>query len=197
MGYGLDLVNSLAPDALLFMEHGQQQSLRTGWMGRPVYGLVGQDLKLSILGNHDYGDYVAWSSEEEKANNLDDLKKRQKSMGFDLLLNEHRTIEREGSRIHIAGVENWGKPPFPQHGDLDKATEGIPKEDFTLLMSHDPSHFDLEVKGYDKHIALTLSGHTHGMQFGIEIPGWIKWSPVRLRYPKWAGLYEENASACT
>ena len=193
VGYGLDLVNSLSPDALLFtgdMVNNKASEL-DGW--EDLYtDLSARDLKLSVLGNHDYGDYVAWSSEQEKANNLDDLKNRQRRMGFDLLLNEHRTIEREGSRIHIVGVENWGKPPFPQHGDLDKATKGIPKDDFTLLMSHDPSHFDLEVKGYDKHIALTLSGHTHGMQFGIEIPGWIKWSPVRLRYPKWAGLYEEN-----
>ena len=193
VAYGIDLINQQQSDLVLFtgdLVNNKAAEIRP-WIQyfskiKAPHGVY------SVLGNHDYGDYVAWSSEQEKANNLDDLKNRQRRMGFDLLLNEHRTIEREGSRIHIAGVENWGKPPFPQHGDLDKATKGIPKEDFTLLMSHDPSHFDLEVKGYDKHIALTLSGHTHGMQFGIEIPGLIKWSPVRLRYPKWAGLYEEN-----
>ncbi len=147
--------------------------------------------KLAVLGNHDYGDYMTWPSAEAKIQNLESLKHREKQMGFQMLNNDHIEIERNGQKIYIAGVENWGKPPFPQHGDLKKALKGIPEDGFTVLMSHDPSHFDLEVKQHSKKVHLTLSGHTHGMQFGIEIPGWIKWSPVKWRYAKWAGLYEE------
>lgn len=111
---------------------------------------------------------------------------------MDLLLNESRYFERNGQRIYLAGVENWGLPPFKPYGDLDKALEQIPKEAFTVLLSHDPSHFDAKVKQHPNKVHLTLSGHTHGMQFGIEIPGWIKWSPVKWKYPKWAGIYREE-----
>ena len=144
----------------------------------------------SILGNHDYGDYTQWPSPEAKRSNMQKLYATHAEIGMDLLRNEHRTPERNGQKLHIVGVENWGKPPFPQHGDLNKATEGIGDNDFCVLLSHDPSHFDLEVKQHPKNFKLTLSGHTHGMQFGIEIPG-IKWGPMKYRYPKWAGLYEE------
>lgn len=144
----------------------------------------------SILGNHDYGDYTQWPSPEAKRANMEKLYATHAEIGMDLLRNEHRTLERNGQKLHIVGVENWGKPPFPQHGDLNRATEGIGDDEFCVLLSHDPSHFDLEVKQHPKNFKLTLSGHTHGMQFGIEIPG-IKWSPVKYRYPKWAGLYEE------
>ena len=108
-------------------------------------------------------------------------------MGFDLLLNENRTIEKEGEKIHLIGVENWGKPPFVQYGDLAKARQNVPEEAFKLLLSHDPSHWDEQVIG-KTNIDITFSGHTHGMQFGIEIPG-IKWSPVKYKYPRWGGLY--------
>jgi hypothetical protein len=112
-------------------------------------------------------------------------------MGFDLLNNDNRKINVDGNYIVIAGVENWGKAPFPQYGDLSKAFSNINDNDFVLLMSHDPSHWDEEILPHKKHVHLTLSGHTHGMQFGIDIPG-IKWSPVKYRYPRWAGLYSEN-----
>ena len=105
-------------------------------------------------------------------------------------LQSRESTGKDGSSIYLAGVENWGKPPFPSRGDLDQALQGIRKEDFTILMSHDPHHFDEKVKKHDNTVHLTLSGHTHGMQFGVEIPG-IKWSPVKLRYNKWAGLYKE------
>lgn len=190
--YGLDLINQEEADALLFtgdMVNNTADEL-DDWV--EAYGkLKGKHLKASILGNHDYGDYVGWASEEDKRRNMEKLQATQDEMGWDLLLNEHRVIEKNGEKLYIAGVENWGKPPFPQKGDLKKALHGVPDDGFTVLMSHDPSHFDLEVKQHPKRVHVTLSGHTHGMQFGIEIPGIIKWSPVKFRYPKWAGLYEE------
>lgn len=145
----------------------------------------------SVLGNHDYGDYVNWKSEEAKKQNLDDLKELQRDMGWDLLLNEHRSITRNGESIKLVGVENWGAGGFKKAGDLDKACEGVADEDFKILMSHDPSHWEQKVRDDHRHFHLTLSGHTHGMQFGIEIPGLIKWSPVKYRYDYWAGIYEE------
>ncbi|MEH6763930.1 metallophosphoesterase [Aequorivita antarctica] len=145
----------------------------------------------SVLGNHDYGDYVNWESANEKALNLEKLKLLQKEMGWDLLLNENRYLEKNGQRIALVGVENWGLNGFKQIGDLDKACEGISENDFKILMSHDPSHWQAKVKEDPRHFHLTLSGHTHGMQFGIEIPGIIKWSPIKYRYKNWAGIYEE------
>lgn len=143
----------------------------------------------SVLGNHDYGDYIDWDSSAEKAQNLEELKQLQKDMGYDLLLNENRFIERDGQRLALLGVENWGKGGFKKAGDLKKASEGVRSDDFKILMSHDPSHWDEVVLKDDHHYHLTLSGHTHGMQFGVEIPGWIKWSPIKYRYKYWAGVY--------
>ncbi|MEO7089001.1 MAG: metallophosphoesterase [Bacteroidia bacterium] len=146
--------------------------------------------KFSILGNHDYGDYGGWDSEEEKNKNLDRLKEFHHEIGFRLLLNENVTLENKGEQISLIGVENWGKPPFKQYGNLKKALEGVPKNNFQLLLSHDPSHWDLEVLK-KTNIDLTLSGHTHGMQFGFKI-GNLQWSPVKMRYPRWGGLYQER-----
>lgn len=154
--------------------------------------LKAKDGVFSVLGNHDYGDYIDWDSQEEKARNLEDLKFLQREMGYDLLLNESRYLERDGQRIALVGVENWGKGGFKKVGDLKKASENIHKDDFKILMSHDPSHWDEIVLKDDWHYHLTLSGHTHGMQFGIEIPGWIKWSPIKYRYKHWAGVYHIN-----
>ena len=143
--------------------------------------------KYSILGNHDYGDYVAWKNEEEKRNNFENLIRVHEKIGFVLLRNESINL---GENTWLLGVENWGKPPFRQSGDLNKAVSNIPEHDFKILLSHDPSHFDEKVVGKTS-ISLTLSGHTHGMQFGIERFG-IKWSPVSFKYSKWAGLYKES-----
>ena len=143
----------------------------------------------SVLGNHDYGDYVRWNSEEEKNENLKRLISLQKEIGFDLLLNESRKIRINNDEINILGVENWGLKPFPQIGDLNKALADVEENSFKVLMSHDPTHWDEQVLG-KTNIDLTLSGHTHGAQFGIEIPGW-RWSPVNLRYKRWGGLYKE------
>ncbi len=145
----------------------------------------------SVLGNHDYGDYVKWESDSEKAGNLQNLKKLQKDMGWNLLLNENRYLKKNGQKIALIGVENWGENGFKQAGDLDKACQGISEDDFKILMSHDPSHWQSKVKKDPRHFHLTLSGHTHGMQFGIEIPGILKWSPIKYRYKNWAGIYEE------
>lgn len=143
----------------------------------------------SILGNHDYGDYRAWSSEEEKLNNFEDVKKIHQKLGWKLLLNEHIYLERGDEKIGVIGVENWGKG-FHQFGDLEKAYQNC-EADVKILLSHDPTHFDEQVITNFTDIDLTLSGHTHGAQFGIETHG-FKWSPVQLRYEKWAGLYQIN-----
>ena len=173
-----DLVNNRAEEVLPWIQTFKKINAKHG-----VY---------SILGNHDYGDYSPWESPEAKKKNMEDLKKAQKKMGWDLLLNESRFIEKQGQRIAILGVENWGSGGFKKAGDLNKALNDVAAEDFKILMSHDPSHWEAEVIPHPFNIHLTLSGHTHGMQFGIEIPGWIKWSPIKWRYKQWAGIYEKS-----
>jgi predicted MPP superfamily phosphohydrolase len=145
----------------------------------------------STLGNHDYGDYKTWPSEADKVANLNHLKAIHAEMGWKLLMNEHVMLERDGHRIAVIGIENWGAKGFVQHGRLDLAYAGSEQVPFKILMSHDPSHWDAQVKQYDD-IHLTLSGHTHGMQFGVEIPG-LRWSPIKYFYKQWAGLYEDGA----
>ena len=190
--YAVNLVKEQKGDVLLFTGDLVNNKATEMLPWKDLFGqLKAKDGVYSILGNHDYGDYVDWNSQAEKTQNLEDLKFLQKQMGFDLLLNESRFIERDGQRIAIIGVENWGKGGFKKAGDLKKASEHIDKNDFKILMSHDPSHWDEVVLKDDYHYHLTLSGHTHGMQFGIEIPGWIKWSPVKWRYKHWAGIYKE------
>ncbi|MFD0965226.1 metallophosphoesterase [Pseudofulvibacter geojedonensis] len=146
--------------------------------------------KYSVLGNHDYGDYVKFKTKKDKKANFAAVKAIHPKIGFDLLLNESRYIEKDGQRLALIGVENWGKG-FNQAGDLKKASEAIEKKDFKILMSHDPSHWEYQVKKDDFNYHLTLSGHTHGLQMGIEIPGFLKWSPASYVYKQWAGLYEE------
>lgn len=145
----------------------------------------------SILGNHDYGDYMDWPSEAAKTANLEQLKSLQREMGFHLLLDEHLTIEKAGEHINLVGVQNWGKR-FRQYGDLDKALEKVGENTFSVLLSHDPSHWEGQVLGHSKPVQLTLSGHTHGMQFGIDIPG-IRWSPAKYMYKQWAGIYSQGS----
>ncbi len=144
----------------------------------------------SILGNHDYGDYIPWPSPEEKAANLEQLAGQHAKLGWDLLRNERRLLRKDGAELELLGIENWGLPPFPQYGRLADTLALCPDPSTPkILMSHDPSHFDAEVLPNSANIALTLSGHTHGMHFGIEIPGWFKWSPVKWKYPRWNGAY--------
>jgi uncharacterized protein len=147
----------------------------------------------STLGNHDYGDYVSWPHNGvSKEQNLENLKKVHANLGWRLLMNEHVVLEKNNEQIALLGIENWGaKARFPKHGRMDLAHPGTEKYPFKILMSHDPSHWDAQVKENYPDIDLMLSGHTHGMQFGIEIPG-FKWSPVQYMYKQWAGLYEEG-----
>jgi predicted MPP superfamily phosphohydrolase len=146
----------------------------------------------STLGNHDYGDYVHWESAEAKKANLEDLKKVHAALGWRLMMNEHTALEKNGEQIALIGIENWGqKARFPKYGRMDLAYPGAEKYPFKILMSHDPSHWDAQVKPQYSDIDLTLAGHTHGMQFGVEIPG-FKWSPVQYVYKEWAGLYESG-----
>ncbi len=146
----------------------------------------------SILGNHDYGDYTHWPSAQAKKDNLSALCGQHAALGWDLLRNEHRLIHKDGETLEVIGIENWGNPPFTQYGDLNQALHGLPLDSPKILLSHDPSHYDAHVAHHPANIALTLSGHTHGMQFGIEVPGWFQWSPVKFKYPKWAGNYPET-----
>jgi len=191
VNYGIDLVNKQQSDLVLFT--GDLVNNRTEevlpWIPhfskiKAQYGVY------SVLGNHDYGDYMQWETPKEKIENIEALYKAHKDMGWNLLLNESRFIEKDGHRLAIVGVENWGNG-FKQEGDLDKALTNVGAKDFKILMSHDPSHWEAKVLPHPYNIHLTLSGHTHGMQFGIEIPGWIKWSPVKWRYKQWAGIYEK------
>lgn len=147
----------------------------------------------STLGNHDYGDYVSWPHDGiSKDENLEKLKKVHADMGWKLLMNEHVVFEKGDDTLALIGIENWSaKGRFPKHGKLDKAYEGAGKHPFKILMSHDPSHWHAEVTQHYNDIDLMLSGHTHGMQFGVEIPG-FKWSPVQYMYKEWAGLYEQE-----
>lgn len=190
--YAIDLINQQASDAILFTgdmvnnEAAEMEPYKDSFSK-----LNAKDGKYSVLGNHDYGDYVPWETPELKAANLERLKDIQAEMGFDLILNDTRFVEKNGERIALVGVENWGAGGFKKAGDLNKAIRNVKSEDFKVLLSHDPSHWENEVIQHKEHFHLTLSGHTHGMQFGIEIPGWFKWSPVKWRYKYWAGVYEE------
>jgi predicted MPP superfamily phosphohydrolase len=146
--------------------------------------------QFSILGNHDYGDYIQWDNEQEKAANLDKLKQHHKDLGYRLLLDENVVIEKGGQKISLIGVQNWGNG-FIKVGNLDKALQGVPQDAFKVLLSHDPTHWEEQVRYNPVNIHLTLSGHTHGAQFGVEVAG-FRWSPVQYRYLDWAGLVNEK-----
>ncbi len=189
--YGVELINKQASDVILFTGDMVNNKASEMLEWKDLFStLKAKDGVFSVLGNHDYGDYVSWPYKEDKARNLQELKDIQKEMGYNLLLNDSAFIEKDGQRIAIVGVENWGHG-FKQAGDLQKASKAVTPNDFKILMSHDPTHWEKEVIKDKYHYHLTLSGHTHGMQFGIEIPGWIKWSPVKWRYKHWAGIYKE------
>lgn len=171
-----DLVNNKASEILPWIKYFAQI--------KAPYG------QFSVLGNHDYGDYVKWDTDHNKHANLQSLKKYHKELGYKLLLDEHVDLVKNGQKIVLAGVENWGLG-FGQRGDLEKALQHVGASEFKILLSHDPTHWETEVKNHEPKVQLTLSGHTHGMQFGIEAFG-IKWSPVKYRYAHWAGLKTED-----
>ncbi|MDN3674858.1 metallophosphoesterase [Flavobacterium branchiarum] len=191
ISYAIDLINEQNSDMILFTgdivnTHATEMHpwLETfNKIKKPKYG------KYSVLGNHDYGEYVTWPSEEKKEENFEAIKKLYEQIGFQLLLNEHTYIQKGDDKIALVGVENWGHN-FKKAGDLNKASQNVNQDDFKVLMSHDPSHWEYEIKEHPKNFHLTLSGHTHGMQFGIEIPGYFKWSLAQYVYKQWAGLYE-------
>ncbi len=189
---GVALANEQKSDLLLFTGDlvNTNASEMDEWMDT-FSVLTAPFGKFSILGNHDYGDYKTWESKTAKANNLQRLKEIHKELGFRLMLNESLKIEKSGQHINLIGVENWGKGRFQKYGDLNKAISDVNDEDFNILMSHDPSHWEAEILNHSRHVHLTLAGHTHGMQFGIEIPG-FKWSPIKYIYPQWAGIYNEK-----
>lgn len=145
----------------------------------------------AVTGNHDYGDYHKWESADAKAQNFQDLIRAHHELGFDLLLNEHRWLEENGEKIAIIGNENWGAGRFSKYGKLDKAYAGTEEAAVKLLLSHDPSHWDAQVRKEYQDIDMTFAGHTHGFQFGVEIGG-FKWSPSQYVYKQWAGLYSEG-----
>lgn len=188
---GIDLIKAQKSDLFVFtgdLVNNKAEEIKP-WIGyfSQIKAPFGQ---FSILGNHDYGDYVKWESESAKKANLQQLKEYHAELGFKLLLDEHVALYKNSEKIILAGVENWGVG-FGERGDLKKALTSVSPRDFKVLLSHDPTHWDNEVKMLPSKIALTLSGHTHGMQFGIEAFG-IKWSPVKYRYAHWAGIASEN-----
>lgn len=172
-----DLVNDVAEETDKFLEVFSSIKAPMG-----VY---------STLGNHDYGDYVQWDSAEEKANNLNTLKEKHKKFGWRLLLNEHVPLQKGEDKIALIGIENWGARGFTKYGDLKKAHAGTENYPVKLLLSHDPSHWEAQVLKEYPDIDAAFAGHTHGMQFGVEIPG-FKWSPVQYFYKQWAGLYQQG-----
>tara|TARA_B000000532_G_C18866005_1_gene406260 strand:- start:712 stop:1938 length:1227 start_codon:yes stop_codon:yes gene_type:complete len=190
--YGVDLVNQQKSDLVLFtgdLVNNRADEIKP-WI--KIFNKIKAEFGVfSILGNHDYGDYMRWESPAAKRKNMEDLYDAHNEMGWDLLLNESRFIEKDGDRLAIIGVENWGSG-FKKAGDLNKALNKVSENDFKILLTHDPSHWEAQVIPHPFKIHLTLSGHTHGMQFGIEIPGIIKWSPAKWRYKQWAGVYDEN-----
>ena len=191
---GVDLIMREKPDLILFtgdLVNNQAEEVN------PYLKIFGQ-LKApmgvySVLGNHDYGDYVSWPSEVAKRENLDALKQHHADLGWRLLLNEHVLLELNSQQIALIGIENWGARGFAKYGDMKKAVAGLEHVNvpIKILLSHDPSHWEAEVRKEYRDIDLTLSGHTHGMQFGIDIPG-FKWSPVQYVYKQWAGLYQDE-----
>lgn len=189
--YGIDLINKQEPDIILFtgdMVNNIADEILP-WKSL-ISSLNAPHGKYAVLGNHDYGDYNSWNSDEEKVNNFKKLIALQNEMGFKMLNNASEKIKVNQSTIDLLGVENWGSG-FKQKGNLDLALANTRSNDFKILMSHDPTHWKEKVLPHKQHIDLTLSGHTHGMQFGIEIPGIIKWSPAKYRYKHWAGIYQE------
>lgn len=173
-----DFVNTLATEADPWIE--TLQKIKT-----PKYG------KYAVLGNHDYGEYVKWDTEAAKEANFTAIKNNIEKSGFQLLLNENVVVKNNSDSIYLLGVENWGLN-FKKAGDLKKTSENVPANAFKIVMTHDPSHWDAEIVNHEQKYQLTLSGHTHGMQFGFDIPSVLEWSPAKYIYPEWGGLYNKG-----
>lgn len=193
VNHGIDMVLAEKPDIILFTGDLVNDIATEMKDYKHIFARLTAPMGVySTLGNHDYGDYLWWETAELKKANLDRLKAIQAEMGWRLLVNEHVPLERGGDQIALIGIENWSASArFPKYGKMHEAYPGAEKYPFKILMSHDPSHWDAEVRPNYPDIDLALAGHTHGMQWGIELPG-FKWSPVRFVYKQWAGLYEEG-----
>ncbi len=187
----VDMINREAPDLILFTGDmvNNLADEADGWTDL-LSRLKSVSGNFSILGNHDYGEFYDWPDKESRKRNMEQLYRTHEDAGFILLLNRSERIRKGSGEIYIAGVENCGRPPFKQYGDLGKALKEIPQGAFTLLLSHDPSHWDAEVLP-ETGVQLTLSGHTHGCQFGIRTRR-INWSPIQIMYPRWIGLYRQG-----
>jgi predicted MPP superfamily phosphohydrolase len=185
------LINNEKPDIIFFTgDIVNEFSEELGGWENVIGQLHAEYGKFSVLGNHDYGDYYPWKYPEEKKANLGKIIDWETKMGFKVLINESATIIKNRREIKILGVENWGLPPFKQYGRLDQALAGTENSAFKILLSHDPSHWDAEISG-KTNIDLTLSGHTHGFQFGIRTENY-RWSPVKWIYPRWEGLHTKG-----
>jgi predicted MPP superfamily phosphohydrolase len=190
---GIELIQKQNADLILFTGDIVNDRATEMEEWKDVFGqLAAPKGVFSTLGNHDYGDYVQWPSKAAKEANLNALKQVHASMGWRLLMNENVSIEQGGAQIKLVGIENWGaKARFPKYGKMDQAMEGVDPKEVIILMSHDPSHWEAQVIVEYPYVDLMLSGHTHGMQFGLENP-YFKWSPVQWVYKQWAGLYQQG-----
>lgn len=189
---GVDMLNSEKPDIVFFTGDLVNNRSEEAKEYLDIFKKVNAPLGVySVMGNHDYGDYTNWSSEAAKQQDIKNLHSMHRYMGYDLLLNENRTIKVDGEEIAVLGCENWGAGRFSKYGDMQQTISGVEDHPYKLLLSHDPSHWDAQIKKEYSDIDLMLSGHTHGFQFGIEI-GDFRWSPVQYRYKQWADLYQEG-----
>jgi predicted MPP superfamily phosphohydrolase len=193
---GIDLINAQKPDLVFFTGDlvNDTATEARGWISafKKIQAPLGV---FSILGNHDYGDYVSWESAEAKQQNFELMLQNHKDLGWNLLLDESQMVERNGKKLGIIGVQNWSeKGKFPKYGDLEKAYAQAAGADIKLLLSHDPSHWRAQVLGYKTDIAVQFSGHTHGMQFGIDTR-FYRWSPIKYLYKEWMDLYSEGTQS--
>ena len=189
---GIDLFLSEKPDVIFFTGDLVNDRARELVNYKDLFSKVKAPLGVySTLGNHDYGDYTPWDSMTEKKKNLSDLVQTHKEMGWDILMNENRSLKVDGEEIGIIGVENWGAGRFSKYGDLKSAYSGLEDKPVKLLLSHDPSHWDAQIRPEFDDIDVTFAGHTHGFQFGVEL-GDFRWSPSKYIYKQWADLHQEG-----
>lgn len=194
VGRAVDMINELEPDLVLFTGDLVNNLASEMQPFIPVFKKIKSRYGVySVLGNHDYGDYFRWEREEDKRANFQQLLDTHKAMGWKLLRNQSELVEIDEDQLAVIGVENYSAlPQFPRYGDLDKAMAEVPESAFKILLTHDPTHWDAEIVNQNPDIGITFSGHTHGFQFGFEIPGVGRWSPGSMIYDQWAGLYKKG-----
>ncbi len=189
---GVDLLNSEKADMVFFTGDLVNNKSEEARDYLDIFKKIDAPLGVySIMGNHDYGDYSSWPSPEEKLKDIQNIHDMHRYMGWDILLNENRVVKVDSEELAILGCENWGAGRFSKYGDMEQTIKGVEDHPFKILLSHDPSHWDAQIRPDYSDIDLMLAGHTHGFQFGIEI-GDFRWSPVQYRYKQWADLYKEG-----